>query len=78
MSIFTMTYALVFGGAYVKVKVDLDLCQSHGLCVEVAPEVFELRDDGFLYLVNDAPDNTAHGKIEKAALECPTGAIALH
>jgi ferredoxin len=60
-----------------KIKVDLDLCQSHGLCVEVAPEVFELRDDGFLYIVNEAPDGSDQHKLEKAALECPTGAIAL-
>ncbi|MEY4577953.1 MAG: hypothetical protein RL701_2656 [Pseudomonadota bacterium] len=61
-----------------KIKVDLELCQSHGLCVEVAPEVFELRDDGFLYLIDAAPDVNVHAKLQKAAVECPTGAIALH
>lgn len=60
-----------------KIKVDLDLCQSHGLCVEVAPEVFELRDDGFLYLLAGAEESVAQHKVEKAATECPTGAIAL-
>lgn len=61
-----------------KIKVDLELCQSHGLCVEVAPEVFELRDDGFLYLLDESPtDGTALKNVEKAIVECPTGAIVL-
>jgi len=60
-----------------KIKVDLELCQSHGLCTEVAPEIFELRDDGFLYLREAAAEQAARATLEKAALECPTGAIAL-
>ena len=32
-----------------KIVVDFDLCQSHGLCTEAAPELFEIRDDGFLW-----------------------------
>lgn len=60
-----------------KIKLDLELCQSHGLCVEVAPEVFELRDDGFLYLLDATMDLKVQSKLEKAAVECPTGAIAL-
>ena len=29
-----------------KVVVDLSICDLHGLCVEAAPEVFEIGDDG--------------------------------
>jgi ferredoxin len=61
-----------------KVKVDLELCQSHGLCAEVAPEVFEIRDDGFLYLLDEDPHEArVLQKVEKAIVECPTGAIVL-
>ena len=28
-----------------KVHVDMNLCQSHGECTYVAPEIFELGDD---------------------------------
>lgn len=60
-----------------KIKVDLELCQSHGLCVEAAPAVFELRDDGFLYVLKDeAADRSTVQEVEKAIVECPTGAIA--
>ncbi len=60
-----------------KIVVDFDLCQSHGLCVEAAPELFEIRDDGFLYVLNETPGTDLAGKAEKAAIECPTGAITL-
>jgi ferredoxin len=60
-----------------KIVVDFDLCQSHGLCTEAAPELFELRDDGFLYVLNDTPAPELVRKAEKAALECPVGAITL-
>ena len=28
-----------------RVKVDYDLCESNAICMQVAPEVFEVRDD---------------------------------
>ncbi len=32
-----------------KVKIDLDLCQGHAVCLSEAPDVFELQDsaDGY-------------------------------
>ena len=39
-----------------KIVVDLNLCDLHGLCVEAAPEVFEIGDDGALHVLNDTPD----------------------
>ena len=58
-----------------KIAVDFDVCQSHGLCTEAAPEVFEIRDDGFLYILNETPPDGLRKKVEKAVRECPTGAI---
>lgn len=60
-----------------KIVVDFDLCQSHALCTEAAPELFEVRDDGFLYVLNETPGPELADKAHKAALECPTGAITI-
>jgi ferredoxin len=60
-----------------RIVVDFDLCQSHGLCTEAAPELFQIRDDGFLYVLNETPGPELAGKLEKAVLECPTGAITI-
>jgi ferredoxin len=62
---------------FMKVVVDFELCQSHGLCMQAAPEVFELRDDGFLYLLQEAPPDALRARLERAARECPTGAIRI-
>lgn len=58
-----------------KIIVDFELCQSHGLCMQAAPTVFELRDDGFLYILDENPGEPLRAQVERAARECPTGAI---
>ena len=60
-----------------KVVVDYDCCVSTGSCTRVAPEVFEIRDDGFLYLLQDEPAEELRTKVEEAAELCPTGAITI-
>jgi ferredoxin len=60
-----------------KVVVDFELCQSHALCTTIAPEVFEVRDDGFLYILNETPAEAMRGKLQQAVRECPTGAIKI-
>jgi ferredoxin len=57
-----------------RVIVDFDTCESHGLCVEQAPEVFELRDAA-LFLLQDSPDESLRPMVEQAAAMCPTEAI---
>ena len=60
-----------------KVVVDLTLCDLHGLCVETAPEVFEIAADGALRVLNPSPPDTLRAKVDKAVRECPTGAITV-
>ena len=38
-----------------KVIVDYDVCASTGSCMQVCPEVFEVRSDGFLYVLQEEP-----------------------
>ena len=60
-----------------KIVVDLNLCDLHGLCVEAAPEVFEIGDDGALHILIETPDQSLRAKVDKAVRECPTGAISI-
>jgi ferredoxin len=60
-----------------KVVVDFDACQSNAVCQGVAPEVFEVRDDGFLYVLQENPDEALRAKVEEAARTCPTQAITI-
>ena len=60
-----------------KVVVDFDLCESNGVCMAIAPEVFEVRDDDFLYILNENPGAELETKVREAAERCPKQAITL-
>jgi len=64
------------GNSY-KVLVDLNVCDLHGVCVEAAPEVFEMGDDGVLRILIETPGEGLRGKVDAAVRECPTGAISI-
>jgi ferredoxin len=60
-----------------KITVDFDSCQSNALCMSAAPEVFEVRDDGYLYILIEEPGEELHQKVREAAMLCPTQAITV-
>ena len=60
-----------------KVVVDFDVCESNALCMAAAPEVFEVRDDDFLYVLMENPPEELREKVEKAVRNCPKQAITL-
>mgnify|MGYP002622466813 FL=1 len=54
-----------------RVMVDRNLCAGHGLCLEVAPDHFDLDDEDLSYTKgNPAPDS-----VQEAIRLCPTQAI---
>lgn len=60
-----------------RVVVNFDLCESNALCMAEAPEVFEVRDDDFLYLLQEEPPEELRSKVEAAASVCPKQAITV-
>jgi ferredoxin len=61
----------------VKVTVDYDVCASTGSCMQVCPEVFEVRSDGFLYVLQEEPPEELRDRVKQAEELCPTGAITV-
>jgi ferredoxin len=59
-----------------KILVDMNLCQSHGECVFVAPDVFELGDDDVLVWKEEV-DDSQRDLIRQAAEACPMMAIRI-
>jgi ferredoxin len=60
-----------------RVVVDYDLCESNAVCMNIAPEVFEVRDDDFLYVLDETPSDGLRPKLEEAVKRCPKQAISL-
>ena len=60
-----------------KVIVDLDRCEGHARCVEVAPEVFALNDDSQSQVIVENPGEELRPQIERAVRLCPRQAISI-
>jgi ferredoxin len=61
----------------VRVVVDWDLCESNGLCMAAAPEVFQLQDDDTLLILQETPDESLRAVVADAIRTCPKQAISL-
>jgi ferredoxin len=60
-----------------KVVVDFDLCESNAICMGIVPEVFEVRDDNFLYVLKENPPDELREKCDQAVRQCPKQAISI-
>jgi ferredoxin len=60
-----------------RVVVDYDKCTGLGLCESIAPEFFEVQDDGSLELLRTEADEDHRAELEEAVRSCPTEALSL-
>lgn len=60
-----------------RVIVDFDRCESNAVCMAAAPEVFEVRDDDSLYVLQEQPPEALRAKVEEAVKACPKQAISV-
>ena len=60
-----------------RVVVDYDVCESNAVCMGLVPEVFEVRDDDFLYVLDENPPEALRARLEEAVRSCPKAAISL-
>ena len=57
------------------VRVDRDICQGNGVCVQRAPEVFDLGDDEIAEVKAESLPDSRYNEVSHAAASCPTQAI---
>lgn len=60
-----------------RVIADYDLCESNAVCMGILPEVFEVRDDDNLYILQEEPPEDLRAKVEEAARMCPKQALSV-
>lgn len=58
-----------------KAIVDQDTCIGCGLCPEICPEVFKMRDDDLAHVVQDPVAPEFEAKVKEAEESCPVDAI---
>jgi ferredoxin len=59
-----------------RVVVDYDRCEGNGRCALAAPEVFEVREDQAVVLI-ERPGEELRAKVERAVRVCPRQAIRI-
>jgi ferredoxin len=60
-----------------RVIVDMALCEGNAVCVKLAPEVFEVREDDKAHLLIERPPESLRGKVQAAVQRCPRQALAI-
>ena len=60
-----------------KVVVDRDLCQGHGVCESEAAAVFAVSKQGVLVIVDESPSEARRAEVEAAVKFCPTHALRI-
>lgn len=64
-----------------RVVVDLDLCQGHGVCQTEAPEIFRVVDRAGDYarveVILERPPEESRAQAEAAAKYCPNRVITI-
>jgi ferredoxin len=60
-----------------RIAVDYDTCEGNAVCMSILPEVFEVREDNTLCLLDENPPEALRAKVDQAVMLCPTQAISL-
>ncbi|MGY1734052.1 ferredoxin [Geodermatophilus sp. SYSU D01045] len=58
-----------------RVTADRELCVGSGQCELLAPDAFEVDDDGAVRVLQETPDDGDAAR--DAVQQCPTGALSL-
>ena len=60
-----------------KVSIDSAKCQGHGRCELIAPEYFEVGDDGCAHVLREDVAEDGLVDVREAVQSCPESAITL-
>ncbi|MEV6064064.1 ferredoxin [Nocardia asteroides] len=60
-----------------KIIVDFDRCEANGVCVGIAPDMFELDDDDNLHVLDGDVADDRVADVEEAVAQCPKAALRL-
>jgi ferredoxin len=60
-----------------RIAVDRDRCVGSGACEALAPDVFEVDDDGVLVVHREEPADEELSDVRDAVQACPTRSLSL-
>ncbi|WP_018182908.1 ferredoxin [Kaistia granuli] len=61
-----------------KIIVNRQSCDGNGVCMGIAPEVFDVDDDLYLHVAEPIPENSElRARVRQAVTSCPILALKL-
>lgn len=60
-----------------RIELNREKCSVLGICESVAPDFFEVTDDGDIAVLRDDVPDDRRAELEEAVLGCPTEALRL-
>ena len=60
-----------------KVVVDDMLCEGNAMCLDIAPDVFDLSDDDVAIVLQEELGEDMRDKVEDAVQACPKQALSI-
>ena len=60
-----------------RIRVDPDLCEGYGLCMQLMPDVFQLGDDPPTHLLVERLDEARRAELKEAVAHCPRAALRI-
>lgn len=58
-------------------KADFAVCQGYANCVDAAPDVYDVDDNGVVVLLKDRIADQVRPRIEEAVRSCPMSALSI-
>lgn len=61
-----------------KIVVDRSKCDGNGVCMGIAPEVFDIDDDLYLHIAEPIPDDQElRARVRQSVTSCPILALKI-
>ena len=60
-----------------QIQIDASVCQGHGQCVHLAPEVFRMGADGVSEVITQNIEESLRARIDEVVRSCPVEAISV-
>jgi ferredoxin len=58
-----------------QIEIDTSVCQGHGQCAHLVPEVFRMTAAGVSEVIPGSVQESLFARIDEAVRSCPVGAI---
>jgi ferredoxin len=60
----------------IRIRIEAERCEGFGNCINAAPDIFELDDEGHVCLKKETVGNERLEAVRRAVYDCPVNVIS--